>query len=61
MHLLQRDISKRTLLDSAQEAQEETGWKLVRDNVTPNTHKTCPVKGYIQDMVLLVLQTQLLS
>lgn len=35
MRTLHRDISKYNQLETADEAQEETGWKLVRLIVTP--------------------------
>ena len=40
MRTLHRDISKYNQLETAEEAQEKTGWKLVRSRTAPALHGT---------------------
>jgi hypothetical protein len=46
MRTLRRDISQYNELESAEEAQEETGWKLVRNTCISNTAKCFPSPWY---------------
>ena len=45
MRTLHRDISNYNQLETAEEAGEETGWKLVRSWDTPPAHAFCCARG----------------